>query len=820
MPTRQDERTGDSTPQMPPRRVDGTGSNTSLPGLKPPQLESNEAVTGYSTPKLRHENKRRRKRKQAQQPQPEWWSTQHGTYTLPHTLEPPEEYRNEMCPRGLALHHPAAATLLQYAERGCPVLTGTQWTTEQMQAAITRGPHVSALIPDAMAQLDTEVAEKVQKGQAKLIHWNDIKHAPPPNLKISPVAMMPHKSRPYRAILDLSFPVRLTPSEVVPSVNTSTTKVGPQGAIDQLGHVLPRIIHAFATAEDDAVIFMAKWDIKDGFWRLDCEEGEEWNFTYVLPSSAASDDIILVVPTSLQMGWIESPTYFCVASETARDVAATYAQCPIGSRKDHVFLNYTQTTDEYKRLPTVSTTEKPLRYIMEVYMDDFITLAIPSNKQQLDHLATATMDGIHDVFPPAPDPKEDPISNKKLQKEEGAWANVKEILGMTFDGSEKTIWLSTEKRDRLIDTLRVWIRKCTRKVGIAFTEFQSTLSKLQHAFLTIPAGRGLLSPFYKVLAATPKVVLLHTNVHLRNAVVDCRTFLRETVSSPTRCRNLVPAWPDFIGITDASGHGLGGVIIGENKAVPPFVFRMQWPQHISDSIISYDNPNGSITNSDLEMAGLLMLWLVMEDVCDVRNAHVALFSDNSPTVHWVQRLAAKNSNVAIQLIRALALRLQLAEASPLIPLHIAGVDNAMTDIPSRSFGSEKKWHCTTDEQFLTLYNDTFPLPNQESWNVYRISSKLATRVTSILQMQAFTTDEWRRLPKKGTPIGTVGSPTSSLWEWTHSFRKQPTNTESGHYQDSQPESALGHMADDARSRLEQSIALSRPLARRFPWPAE
>jgi hypothetical protein len=52
----------------------------------------------------------------------------------------------------------------------------------------------------------------------------------------------------------------------------------------------------------------------------------------------------------------------------------------------------------------------------------------------------------------------------------------------------------------------------------------------------------------------------------------------------------------------------------------------------------------------------------MEEICDVTNAHVTLFSDNSPTVHWVERLAAKHSKVAMQLIRALALRLQLANA--------------------------------------------------------------------------------------------------------------------------------------------------------------
>jgi hypothetical protein len=69
-----------------------------------------------------------------------------------------------------------------------------------MTAAIRQGPHVSALVPDAMTQLDDEVREKVEAGQARLVKWADIKHNPPPELKISPVAMIPHNSRPYRAI--------------------------------------------------------------------------------------------------------------------------------------------------------------------------------------------------------------------------------------------------------------------------------------------------------------------------------------------------------------------------------------------------------------------------------------------------------------------------------------------------------------------------------------------------------------------------------------------------------------------------------------------
>ena len=50
------------------------------------------------------------------------------------------------------------------------------------------------------------------------------------------------------------------------SVNESITKTAPGGAINQLGHSLSRIIHAFAEVDADVKVFMAKWDIKDGFW--------------------------------------------------------------------------------------------------------------------------------------------------------------------------------------------------------------------------------------------------------------------------------------------------------------------------------------------------------------------------------------------------------------------------------------------------------------------------------------------------------------------------------------------------------------------------
>jgi hypothetical protein len=120
-----------------------------------------------------------------------------------------------------------------------------------------------------MAQLAAELEEKVTANQARIIEWDKIRLCHPEKLKISPIAMIPHKSRGFRAILDLFFRLRLSTGNHLPSVNETTTLGAPLGAVDQLGHALSRIIHAFAEADPDAAIFMAKFDIKDGFWMLD-----------------------------------------------------------------------------------------------------------------------------------------------------------------------------------------------------------------------------------------------------------------------------------------------------------------------------------------------------------------------------------------------------------------------------------------------------------------------------------------------------------------------------------------------------------------------
>ena len=183
----------------------------------------------------------------------------------------------------------------------------------------------------------------------------------------------------------------------------------------------------------------------------------------------------------------------CAASETGRDVAEDYVETNIGSRPEHKFEQYTAGGEDYEKLPPRK--EGDLKYLLEVYVDDFISLAIPTSQEQLDHVARGVLQGIHDVFPENEDDALDPIALKKLLKDEGKWLLEKEILGFIFDGDKKTIWLENAKREALLKVLKGWLRasRGDRPQGVPFDEFQSVISKIRHAFISIPAGKGLLS---------------------------------------------------------------------------------------------------------------------------------------------------------------------------------------------------------------------------------------------------------------------------------------------------------------------------------------
>jgi hypothetical protein len=70
-------------------------------------------------------------------------------------------FKGLMSPLGPALKHPAATLLLELVTLGCSSDMGNQWTLEMLDAALAKGTHPSAMVPEAAEQLYEETLKKI-----------------------------------------------------------------------------------------------------------------------------------------------------------------------------------------------------------------------------------------------------------------------------------------------------------------------------------------------------------------------------------------------------------------------------------------------------------------------------------------------------------------------------------------------------------------------------------------------------------------------------------------------------------------------------------
>ena len=168
---------------------------------------------------------------------------------------------------------------------------------------------------------------------SEMVNWSDIRSRLPENLKVSPLVVIPQVGRRDRLLLDLSFPVQAarptskrgqrrvdsaTASSTLCQLHHYTTiarlsgqriRTSPAPSPNVCEHrpSHPRKLSLFAKIDLPAMDFGACW----------CKNPIQWNFAYVLPGTA-EQPIRLIIPHALQMGWTESPGYFCAATETGR----------------------------------------------------------------------------------------------------------------------------------------------------------------------------------------------------------------------------------------------------------------------------------------------------------------------------------------------------------------------------------------------------------------------------------------------------------------------------------------------------------------------
>jgi hypothetical protein len=416
-------------------------------------------------------------------------------------------FKGLMYPCNEVLDHPAGPHLLQYALDGCPVDCGNNWNLEQLEAAIPNRAHASANVPEAAAACKNKALERVKEGLCRLVNWDDMKHDFPKNLKISPLAVVPHKSRVYQMILDLSFQL-LVNSKKLNSVNNSSDKsLAHQESMYKLGNVIPRIIWTMALSKDTTTPFMfTKVDLKDGYWQMAVNANDAWNFAYVLPGTSPDGLIQLIIPDALQMGWSESPPFFCAATETARDIIDDKIRNNIilpEQPMENIMMDIDWSTVKTPHPPVTTETEKRnFLQLIEVYIDNFIGVIQSTNEAHLCQFSHRILDGITNVFP-SPElsgsKMAHPVSEKKLI-EDGIWDTRKEILGWLFDGMSRTIKLPQQKCDELLLELKA-VRHIPK---LEVKRFQKLHGRLQFATIAIPCGRPILGQLNWYMSSAAK----------------------------------------------------------------------------------------------------------------------------------------------------------------------------------------------------------------------------------------------------------------------------------------------------------------------------
>ena len=96
------------------------------------------------------------------------------------------------------------------------------------------------------------------------------------------------------------------------------------------------------------------------------------------------------------MGWYEYPSFFCAASETARDVIEALLQEV--SLTDPSFDNRMLDTLQDYTIHLL-TDAAPFINILEVSVDDFIGMTNNSAQDHLRHFTRTIIIGIHSVLP-------------------------------------------------------------------------------------------------------------------------------------------------------------------------------------------------------------------------------------------------------------------------------------------------------------------------------------------------------------------------------------------------------------------------------------
>ena len=714
--------------------------------------------------------------------------------------------------------HPARNLLLSMKHKGVPVrFTTPPWSRQRVDEALKRGAHKSCR--EYIDFLEEEFIDMIKKGQWVILPASVALKLK--GLRVSPPGVVPQRDRRPRWICDYTFS----------GVNPETVNVVPKEAM-QFGHALDRILREILLADPEyGPVYQLKVDLSDGFYRGDLAPADCPKLGVAFPSRSQHDEPMVAIPLVLPMGWCESPPAFSAITETVADIAndrlddAGYT--PSSHKFDEMAAEVVLPTVPHEKCsseshtlsvnlpperdPSLPTVSEPLQYV-DVFVDDFCSFA---QKPFLRRVRRTLLHAIDDVFRPLDGDdsplRREPVSLKKLRQGDCTWSTVKLVLGWIIDTVAMTIHLPPHRVERLWEILDS-IPRSQKRTSIK--KWHKVLGELRSMSIALPGSRNLFGQLQKALSDSKGGrVTLKRGVH--QALDDFRWIANDLASRPTRIAELVPLTPVAEGHHDASGKGAGGVWFPGEGLVPrtgvdptkPVVWRLEWPLDVSADIVSSDNPNGTITNSDLELAGGLLHLDAVAQSFDVRERTVVSKGDNLNTTFWERKGSTTSNSAPAFLLRMFGIHQRYHRYVPRFD-YLAGSSNFVADALSRDF------HLTLS---AVMSNLSHLLPQEVGYQVWTPRPALVSAVISALRKKQSPRESLLVEPTPPSPIGSSGSPSPMKWASTP-FSK-PSRTKYQSYKSSSSEFVTENLQPKAiQSGLDRlKITYGQLHRRSSPW---
>ena len=181
---------------------------------------------------------------------------------------------------------------------------------------------------------------------------------------------------------------------------------------------------------------------------------------------------------------------------------------------------------------------------------------------------------------------------------------------------------------------------------------------------------------------------------------------------------------------------------------------------MQDRLVSFDNPTGDISNSDLELTGSITHHDIFAQFADVAERTIHNCYDNIAAVYWQRKGATTTLEPAAFLLRLQRLHQRFYRYVPLKD-YLPGSLNTMADFLSRRWG-------LTDAEILSHFNSNFP--QKRPWRLCRVRTEIHSALTLALSRRWCEPELILHTPEKRISIETFGWNTAQLSKSIHTVK--------------------------------------------------